>query len=293
MFRCGPNHSVEQTRITTISDESRIIAIVAGTPIRQRDLWDSLVQIGGQRALEDAVLDIGVSKKLDGMGLTVTELDLENERILLVETLRVERFEEALELLWSSQSLHESQVNKLIERNAGLRKLVSEAISLNDESIERMYQILYGPSAEANIIVCDTRKEVHQAHEALQSGLVFTEVAKQFSTDNSSSTGGFIGEVIYADPQWPASLREQLKPLSIESHSKPFLMDTRWVIIKKLNEDDAYKVEFEHVRTEVVEVTKRAQERLRMDQLSQQILQTYQPTIFDESIQQHLSPNRH
>ena len=192
-----------------------------------------------------------------------------------------------------SQSLSESQVNKLIERNAGLRKLVSATIIIDNEATERMFYILHGPSAEANIIVCDSRERAHQANAALQEGQPFTEVASQFSTDNSRAAGGNIGEVIYADPQWPASLREQLERLSIGEYSKPFLLDTRWVIVSKVREHAADAIELEQVRSEVVEFARRAQERLRMDQLSQQILQTYQPDIFDKALEQSLSPDRY
>mgnify|MGYP001396556805 CR=1 FL=1 len=275
----------------TVSDQSRIVAIVADTPIRRSDLWDFLVHTNGKQALENAILDIGVTKELHRKGFVISKLDFERERELLVKTLQVVHFEEALELLWSSQSLAKSHVNKLIERNAGLRKLVSDDIKINDETIERMFQILHGPSAEARIILCRTREEAHQANEALQMGQRFKEVVAQYSTDNSRSNGGFIGEVIYADPQWPASLREQLKPLNVGSNSTPFLLDKQWVIVSKESEIAPENITLEVVRTEVAEIAKRAQERLRMDQLSKQILQTYKPSIFDEALQNSLSPN--
>ncbi len=274
------------------SDQSRIVALVADTPIRQDDLWDSLIQMSGKKALDDAILDIGVMNELKRRGLVVSNVELETERSLLIETLAVENFDDALELLWSTLSLTEPQVNNLIERNAGLRKLIAEHVTVNDETIERMFQILHGPSAEARIIVCDTIEAAHLAMGALQEGQRFAEVASLYSTDSSRVNRGFLGEVIYADPQWPASLREQIEVINVGAHSKPFLLDTRWVIVNKISENFPNSVKLQDVQDEVAEIAKRAQERLRMDQLSIQILQTYQPSIYDNALEQSLSPNR-
>ena len=155
-----------------------------------------------------------------------------------------------------------------------------------------MFQILHGPSAEARIIVCDTIETAHLAIDALQEGQRFAEVASLYSTDSSRVNRGFLGEVIYADPQWPASLREQIEVINVGAHSKPFLLDTRWVIVNKISENFPNSVKLQDVQDEVAEIAKRAQERLRMDQLSIQILQTYPPSIYDNALEQSLSPNR-
>ncbi len=290
---CGNALSTEKFSISPVAEESKIIAIVEDIPIRRNELWQTLIHMNGQQALDEAVLDIGIAKELERLDIAINASDLHHERALLVEAFKVEQFDDIFDVLWETRSLSEQQVEQLIRRNAGLRKLVANSVHVTDEAIERMYHILHGPSAATCVVICNSREDIHKALDALQKGQSFSDVAKNHSVDPSKANGGLIGSVVYADPKWPAPLREQVKSLKLGSYSSPFLMDEAWVIAFKQDEQTGSGLALESVKEEVSLVAKRALERLKMDRLTEQILQTYQPTIYDDTLREALRSNRH
>ncbi|MCH2147432.1 MAG: hypothetical protein MK073_06415 [Phycisphaerales bacterium] len=281
-----------QTRVTTVPEASRIVAIVANTPIRRSEFWETLVGLSGEKAVEQFVLEIGINKELERKGLALSKEDFRREHEILMESLQVNSMQEALDALSMQQSLTPSQVDSFIRQNAGLRKLIKDKLTVNAAMIERMFQILHGPSAQAKIIVCMSREGAIEAMELLDSGETFDSVAMKCSVDSTSKYGGSIGEIIYADPQWPASLREQLHAIELQHYSSPFLMDETWAIVYKQSEQHGSGINLDSVKQDVEKIARLAQERLIMTQHSNQILRTYKPTIIDDALKQNLSVNR-
>ena len=269
--------------------ESPIIALVGSRRIRRNDLWPSLVEIGGNTAMYDLVLDVAIETTLQDQEIVISAQDIKNERTLLESTVpqvQQQVFDDILET--RGFGLHRR--SKLLFRNAALRKLISSDVRVTDDATRKMYSIIHGTTYPASVIVVPTLRQATEVKNKLEAGVSFREMAIDCSIDSSASRGGTVGPISVADPVWPAAIRDELPNMSRGAISDPLLIHERWVILTVTGAATKSDVAFEDVESAMYELATLSQERFLMEQLATSLIEQYTPTLFDDDLKRVLRP---
>jgi len=272
---------IQETR-AVLESKSPIVAILHATSIRQEDLWPSLVELGGQEILDDHILDLALTSELGRLGLTVHPTDTHAEKQYL-ETLTSEIDEESIDNLLEDKGYGHVRTSKLLWRNAALRKLIKNQVSISSEAIQRMFSIVHGPSYPARIIVVSTLEEAAIIGSSIQQGHTFSDIAIANSIDPSSSRGGRVEPISVANPIWPASIREVI--------SDPIFIGDRWVILQVTDEPIVSNAEFKNVEPEMKRLATFAQERFLMERLAQSLLAKTKVKVIDTDLKRSSRSN--
>jgi foldase protein PrsA len=271
----------------TIQQKSPIVALVGGKAIRRNDLWPALVEIAGEEVIEDAVNHLLLTEELKRKSIAITQKNIENERELLwgaAPSVDQDVFDDMLKEI----GLGSFRQQQLLWRNAALRTLIASDVHVTLEAIKRMYEIVYGPSFPAKIIVCSTLDETTNNYEKLIAGETFSTVAIEHSIDPSAQQGGVVTPISPADPIWPAPIREALTTLKIDDFSDPIFIGDRWVIVLRTGEATSYSFTFEEVKDEVTKLATLAQERFLMKAKLEELREQEIPNYFDKDIERVL-----
>ena len=266
------------------------MAILHATSIRQEDLWPSLVELGGQEILDDHILDLALTSELGRLGLTVHPTDTHAEKQYL-ETLTSEIDEESIDNLLEDKGYGHVRTSKLLWRNAALRKLIKNQVSISSEAIQRMFSIVHGPSYPARIIVVSTLEEAAIIGLSIQQGHTFSDIAIANSIDPSSSRGGRVEPISVANPIWPASIREVISTIEKGSISDPIFIGDRWVILQVTDEPIVSNAEFKNVEPEMKRLATFAQERFLMERLAQSLLAKTKVKVIDTDLKRSSRSN--
>jgi len=277
----------------------RPAASVDGAPITWDNLRPALVEAAGAVALEEAALDALLSRELASRGLRWADLDTAHERAVLVEHLAdsagahtvnetpADRGERLLAQLRAARGLGESRFAGLLRRNAALRALVRDDVTLNESIIRQTYELRYGPRIPARIIVVDTVDDAAQVLDRLDAGEPFGEVAALLSTDQSASRGGLLEPISPADPTYPATIRDTLRTLDPGARSNPVALERGVAIL--LRERDAENARppapsIEEARPGLRREARLRQERILMGEKARELLERARVTAFDPAL---------
>ena len=265
--------------------KSTVVAIVADTTIKQSDLWNDLIESNNGQIFDEYVLGIIIKKELQRQGLKLSASDIKAEENLIQETFNLNN-PKAAEYALQVRGIGTSRTKALYERSAGLRKLISTDVKVTEESIRQMFEITYGPFANASIIFAPNRELATKAKNALKQGLDFHDVAKRFSNDSIANLMGDISLISLADPTWPNSIRETLSLMSNGDVSDPVLINNQWAVIR-LNSLvlERPTIRYQDVKEKMRKLAEQLQERMLMERLVNIFRKKYRPIIFDETIQ--------
>jgi hypothetical protein len=135
-----------------------LVAVIDGQTLGFDALRAPLVELGGQTALRDAILDQRLKARLKRDGITIGAEEIERERALLLQTLVTKSDgsagdnDRAVELLGQirlKQGLGATRFDALLARNAGLRALVASAVKLDDDGMANTHDMLHGAKRNA------------------------------------------------------------------------------------------------------------------------------------------------
>lgn|GEM_PF-2008785 len=282
-----------QAPLTPVTQQqSPIVASIGSKSIRRDDLWPALVEIGGVEVIEDTINHLLLDAELTREGMSVSPQDISIERELLW-TASPNLNTSAIEKMLASKGIGTFRQHRLLWRNAALRKLIKEDVVTSDDSVKRMFEIVYGPRYPTSVIVTATLEQANSIHSALQSGASFQELAEANSIDPSATRGGRVNPISGADPLWPSSIREQVQHIAIGSYSSPVFIGDRWVILSVTEEPILSHKTFEQVEKEVTHLAILAQERFLMEALLEKLQIQTQIDYFDKDLQRVLRSDSH
>lgn len=271
--------------VATVVD-ARPAALVDGRSILWGELRPMLSEAAGAQVLREVALDRALELAIGEAGIVITPGDMEAERAQLLENLS-EDPDIALRLLddlRARQGLGPARFQALMYRNAALRALVRDRISVTEESIERMHDVLYGPRRQGRLMMLPTLAAAREAIERLEAGAFFGEVAAELSTDISAGRGGLLEPISRYDASYPEALRAALWSLSEGEVSSPILLNDQYALLMMERQIEGEPVDLEAARAEVVKRVRLQQERLLMDQLAREMIANLSVTIFDDSL---------
>ena len=271
----------------TLQQKSAIVALVGKNTIRRNDLWPALIELAGEEAIEDAIHHLLLTEELKKVSIAITASDIENEKKLLwgaAPSVDKIVFEEMLH----AKGLGTFRQKRLLWRNAALRKLIASEVNVTPQAIARMYEIVYGPTFPAKIIVCTSLDESNDVYAKLNDGANFSTVASKYSIDPSAPQGGVVNPISPADPIWPAPIREAIITIESNAFSKPIFIGDRWVIVLRSGEATPYAYAFKEVEKEIITLATLAQERFLMKEKLDSLREQISPNYFDKDLQRVL-----
>lgn len=289
------NDLLRPERATNSPTPARPALLLGSKAISRDSIWPLLAEYGGTEIVREIILDHAISEELRKAGLSISEDDVEAERVKLMTRLApeadTEQAAEISRLVLESRGLGPDRLRGLLTRNAGLRKLIADNAEPSPESIELAYRVRFGPKRETRIIststpaaaqslIIEIRKRAHEV------GLLaaFAETATNQSTDNSANLGGSLGPISPEDPGLPIALRQAIASAVPMTLSSIVALDNSYAIILVESDIPAQNVTLEEVYTKLEADVRERQQRLMMETRARQLLSEYQPSVLDGSL---------
>jgi parvulin-like peptidyl-prolyl isomerase len=269
------------------------LAIVADSRITRETLLPSLLESAGAAALEEALLDIALEREISRAGFRFTVEDIEREREIVLQTVAeesqvdIDRAALMVDQLRRERGLGPRRYQAQLLRNAKLRALVSESITVSDEEVELAKKINFGEKVRVRIITVAGEREVAEIRSALlatsaeRRSSEFAMIAIARSTDSSARRGGDLGFISPEDPSLPLSIREQLREAKSFEPTDPAVFGDGFAIALVEDRTPASQpASDDDVRRRVL----LRKQRVAMDDLSNRLLAASDATVFDESL---------
>jgi hypothetical protein len=292
---CAPRASGLHTTTEATNDRSRpkesppaespLVAIVDGRTVDFAALRPALVEIAGQQALRDAVLDLRLARRLERERITLTPADIDRERALLLETLSPDpsRAVELLGAIRLRQGLGSTRFDALLARNAGLRTLVAPAVRIDETGLANAFDMLHGPKRVARMAVLSSLADADRFAADVAAGGDFVDLAVLRSLDEGAARGGLLAPLARRDPSYPEGLRAAIFATPVGGVSPPILDESRFYIVTvvEARPADGTSREAAHARCE--QMLRLSRERLLMDALARELSSLDGVTVFDRS----------
>lgn len=295
MYGCAPpsdspdwpifDSATEPPPVSTIID-ARPAALFDGRPIVWGELRPILNEAAGAVALEEVILDHLLEDAMARAGRSIEPDDVAAERRRLLKSIHSDPdiSIRLLDELRRRQGLGTRRFDALMRRNAALRALVRDEVSVPETAVERLFDIAHGPRRQARLMVLPDLAAAQCAIRRVESGEFFGEVAVEVSTDSSAARGGLLQPISRSDPSYPEALRNVLWSLEPDNISSPVLIDEGYLVLMLVREIEGDGVELEAVRPELERVARLNQQRLLMDQLARRMLGNCSITVYDDAL---------
>lgn len=273
-------------------EEGRPAAMIDGAALAWDRIAGALSEAAGREVMEEVALEAGLSRRFERAGLRLDDAMLERERALfeaaaLAGGVSGQDARSLLERVRRERGLGPTRFRALLRRNAMLRALVSDQVVLNEAALRQAYELTYGESLRARVIVTATARDAGEAARRVGSGEAFSKVAGEMSTDASGPRGGTLEPFSGADPAYPAALRDTLARMSPGEVSGPIVLggaDGFAVVTLDERTRPNEAPAFEDCRAEMEEVSRRRQERLLMEQLAREVRAAVKVRALDPSL---------
>lgn len=276
------------------ADASRPVAMVDGRAITFEEIRPALLEAAGGAVLEEAVLDELLSREAERRDIKVTRAQIDAERELLAQTLTgagaaadPSEAGRVLAQVRAARGLGEARFGALLRRNALLRALVADQVTVTDSALDQAYAMRYGERFRARLITVDTAAEASAAIAQVRGGTDFAELAAQRSTDASAVRGGMLEPISPLDPAYPAAVRSTLRTLEPGAISDPVALDRGYAILQMVERlpAPAEAPERDAALPELERTVRIEQERLLMNQLVRRLLDSARVSITDRTLE--------
>lgn len=270
------------------------VALLNGEAIAQADLVRPLNEAAGGLILEEILLDRLLERELERAGIEIgaAETDAEEKRLLAAlsdnQLARADvEAQEILGRLRSQRGLGAVRYRTLLRRNAALRALVRDQVTISPADLEQAYQLRFGPRYRARLITLPTADEASRAQRRLREGTSFAELASELSTDPSRDRGGLLPPISLADTSFPSALLAALRGMQPGETSSIIALGSSYAIVR-LESVDPPPDDAPASASEAGDVLERDarlyQERVLMDELARRLLDDASITVLDPSL---------
>lgn len=269
---------------------SSVVAYVGGRAIAQSELESSLLEAQGRSILEELILSALVQQRLDGAGLSLLPAEVSAERARLLEALGndEDEAERLLTELRERRGLGPQRFDRLLRRNAGLRKLVASSIEIGDAAVRRAFDRSHGRRYRVRLLAADSPERAKALRNRVLAGESFAEVAAEASIDSSRDRGGLLDPVHPADPTFPPAIRAAVEKLAPGELSDVIALQSGfgYAVVQLDSVLPADRVAFQDEESAIRETLRADLERLRMEQLARTLRAQSEVVILDPRLQE-------
>lgn len=270
-------------------------ARVNGQAISWAQLDPLLAEASGGVVLEEVALDRLLHRQLSQAGLTLTDQDRADEQQRLVDTLTMTGSQTTTEQmavftrLRTDRGLGDRRLALLLDRNAMLRKLVADQITVTDDEITQAYEITHGQRYLVRLILTDTLANAQDARRQVialggDPGAAFSAVAVERSGHSSAARGGLIGPISPADPANPQAIRQALPTLSATQPSPVLSLPNGFAVLMLESRIAPTGVPLASVEASLRRQVRLGKERSAMRALANRLVREASITVYDPSL---------
>jgi foldase protein PrsA len=261
-------------------------ALLDGRAVTWDQLRAPLVEAAGGQVLSELVLNRRVAQRLAERGLILTDAQLAAERTILIEALSADpdQAQRLLTGLRQRRGWGPVRFAEMLRRNAGLRLLIQEQVTVHPATVDEAYQIEHGPKLELRLIVVSTLADATDVMQRVHAGASFAELAAGRSRDDSKDRGGLLSPLSVADPTYPSALRAAAGNLAVGQVSDPVALDQGYAILKLERKIAADGVRFEDVKSALTVRVRHRVEQMLIRRLARELLDQADLTIFDPQL---------
>lgn len=236
------------------SSSQDAVATVNGADITKDELYEKLVEAGGQPTLDSMITMKIVEQEADKAGISVSEADIDAEVAKLTEEVGGEDTLQAL-LLQNGMSIEDLRAQMPLQIQ--LRKLLEPQVEVTDADIEADFEAnkaMYDTAEQvrASHILVETKEEADAVLKELNEGADFAELAKEKSTDTASGAqGGDLNFFSYGD--MVPEFSEAAFALETGELSEPVQSSYGFHVIKVTERKEAHTATLEEKKEEIRE----------------------------------------
>ena len=266
------------------SQGSETVAKVNGEEISKEDLYEAMLTNNGRDVLDRLIMNRLVIQEAEDRGIVVSEEEIDAEIQKVIDE-SFHGMEEYFQQALSEYGITEEKVREELKTELFLRKTAESELNIT-EADEREYfsanQEAFNirEQVEARHILLDDLEKAEEVLEKLNDGRDFAELAREYSTDQSSAVqGGNLG--FFERGRMVPEFEEVAFSLEKGQYSDVVESPFGYHIIEVLDRQDAREVTFEEVRDEV-------NERMTMELLSNKMSELMERIWEEADIDYHL-----
>ena len=191
--------------------------------------------------IDQYVVEIAASRE----GIVVSDMEVEQVivEILSRNKLTIEQLEKSLSEEGLTMAKYKYQLrNEILSSRVRNQILMPKIIVVNKDLIDIVNASpddynLYD-RYEVRIILADKKKDMSKIIKAFKSGDNFSELAKEFSVDATSSDGGYMGFMDYE--LLSEEMQGALKDIEVGNISDTFEINDKWGVFYLISKEDKY-----------------------------------------------------
>ncbi len=233
-------------------DNSVAVATVNGTDITKAQLYDKLVEAGGESTLQNLITTTLVDQEAKKANITVTDEDINAE----IEDLKTQfGGEDALNSALAQSSMTLDDLKAQMPLQVEIRKLLEPKVTVTDEDIKTYFNdnkatFNQEEEVQASHILVATKEEADAIVKQLKEGADFAALAQEKSSDTGSKDkGGDLG--FFKKGDMVTEFSDAAFALKVGETSGAVKSDYGYHVIKVTDRKEAHEYTLEEKKDEI------------------------------------------
>ncbi|HWO97058.1 MAG TPA: peptidylprolyl isomerase [Bacillus sp. (in: firmicutes)] len=240
--------------IGVVFANKEVVARVDGKAISKDELYNLLVEQGGQAALDSLIDQTIIEKEAEKQKIDIAAEDIEKELQTLEESYGGE---EALKEAMETSGISLANVKKDLSLNLTIEKLLKPRISVTEEEMKTYFNenkesFATAEQVKASHILVEDEATAKKVKDKLADGEDFSALAKEYSTDTTTKEqGGDLG--FFAKGEMVAEFEQVAFSLKPGEISEPVKTEYGYHIIKVVEKQEAKEASYEESKSDIKE----------------------------------------
>ncbi|MCK6482880.1 MAG: peptidylprolyl isomerase [Phycisphaerae bacterium] len=276
------------------------IAEVNGRPISREWLSAALIQTHGLTLLLQRIALEEVRQEAARAGVSATAAEIDDEYDLTLklaeprgEPLTPQRRKQLIEQWRLSRGVSDDELHIAMERQALLRRLAEQRLTINEQQLRDEFSRLYGAKVECRHIVLAGLRDVDRIRAMIEAGEEFETLARRHSLNDITATNdGLLPPFSQRDETVPGVLREAAFRMSPGQVSNAIQVDGQYHLLKLEKRLPPETIRFEDVRGAVERSLRERLLPIEMDKLFAELQRKANLKILDPVLSRQYEEGR-
>lgn len=231
--------------------QKEVVAKVNDVEITKDELYDQLVEQNGEAALNALIAEKIMLAEVKAKEIVVSDEEIQEN---IDEMTEYYGGEEEMNNALTQYNLSIDDMKENITTNLQLQKVLEPYVEISDEEIQDYFTankeyLDQAEQVKASHILVETKEVADEVKEKLNGGADFAELAKEYSTDTSSQSGGSLG--YFGKGQMVPEFEETAFSMKVDEISEPVQSQFGYHIIKVEDHKEAKEATLDEVKEDI------------------------------------------